>query len=128
VDDTTTVDLTLLGSGTALDPFVLSAAVKVGETVVSTPTTGSTTDIDPLETVHVFEHSSTIATHTINLPDASEALRSEVTFFADSDITTLSVTGTSPTTVVGAPATLAADGSFTMRLVGTTWRCTAIKA
>jgi hypothetical protein len=128
VDDTTNVDLSLLGSGTALDPFVLSAEVQVGDTVVSTPTTGGTTEIDAAESAHVFEHETTIATHTVQLPESSESLKNEVTLFADSAITALTVSAAGSATVVGAPTTLAAGASFTMRLIGTAWRCTAVSA
>jgi hypothetical protein len=125
VDSTSSVALTLLGSGTALDPFVLSADVNEGSTVVSTPSNGGTTEIDSGESVHVFEHPGTIAAHTIELPDSCTALRAEVSFFADSEITALTVSGDG-TTVVGAPSTLGAGNSFTMRLIGTTWRCVGV--
>lgn len=122
VDDTTSVNLTLLGSGETGDPYVLSAAVTPGVDVTSIPTTGGTTNIDDNESLHLFNHPSTIATHTISLSNSPSSLLKEVTIIATSIITTLTVAGEVGTTVAGAPTTLAANGYFKMRLVGTVWR------
>ena len=126
VDDTTSVDLTLLGDGTEADPYVLSADVVVGATVVTIPINAGTTEIGDSTSAHIFEHVSTIAAHTVELPEDCNALKAEVTIFADSEITALTVTGAGATTVVGAPDTLGAGNSFTMRLIGTTWRCVGV--
>lgn len=126
VDDTSSVDLTLLGSGTALDPYVLSAEINVGSTVVTTPTNGGTTEIDSEESAHVLEHVATIATHTIELPSSTAALKGEVTIFANSEITALTVTADGGGTIYGAPDTLGAGNSFTMRKIGSSWRCVGV--
>lgn len=126
VDDGTSITMSLLGSGTLADPYVISASLDPGATDVSTPTTGGTTTIDSTTLNHVLDFSTTIATHTITLPASSTALAHTVTIFSDGTITALTVNGAGSTTVVGAPTTLDTGCSFTMRLVGTTWRSVGV--
>lgn len=123
VDDTTTVDLTLSGSGTALDPLVLSAAVKVGATVTVTPTTGGTTTIDSGTRTEVLNHGSTISTQTITLPATTSAFESEIKITSASAVTTLTVNAAAgPTVAAGFPTTLTAGQSFRAQLIGGVWR------
>ncbi len=122
VDDTTTVNLTKLGSGTDSDPIVLSATVVTGSDVTSTPSNGGSTNIDDDTNLQYFDHSGTIASHTINLPDTTNSFLKEVTFVFRSIITTLTVAAPGTTDVAGMPTTVAANGYFKVRLIGTTWR------
>lgn len=123
VDDTTTVDLTLAGSGTTLDPLVLSAAVKVGATVTSTPTTGGTTTIDSATRTEVLNHVATIATQTITLPATTSAFEGEIKITSASAITTLTVNAAAgPTVASGMPTSLTAGQAFRVQLIGGVWR------
>lgn len=122
VDDTTSVDLTLGGSGTALNPYVLSAAVKVGATVASDPTNGGSTAIDALTRTQVLSHAAPIASHTITLPATSSALEREIKVVSLEGITALTVNGAVGVTVAGAPTALTAGQYFRMQLIGTVWR------
>jgi DNA-binding transcriptional regulator LsrR (DeoR family) len=122
VDDTTSVDMTILGAGTTLDPLVISAVVKTGSDVTVTPATGGTTVIDANTNLEVFDAAATIATHTITLPLTTNSFLKEITIISTHIITALTVGGAVGTTVAGAPTTLAANAYFKMRLVGTVWR------
>lgn len=122
VNDSTSVDLTLVGGGTVLDPYVLSAAVKVGADVTSVPTTGQTVTIDSGTNLEVVNPAGTLATLTIQFPATTISFLKEVTVLTTQTLTALTVSGAVGVTVAGAPTTLAADGFFKMRLVGTVWR------
>lgn len=121
VNDGTNIDLTLLGTGTALDPYIVSASLLVGATVTVTPATGGTTVIDSGTRFEFLNHGSTIATHTLTLPTSSTALESAVRILATNAITTLTVSGAAGVTVAGMPTTIAANGYFLVQLIGTVW-------
>lgn len=115
-------NITISGSGIETEPFAI--AVNPGAKVESTPATAGSTTIAANESLHYFDHSATIATHTIVMPGIPTALGEEITFFTKSAITTLTINddaGAPTNTFQGAPTTMAANSFFRLRLIGTVW-------
>lgn len=121
-DDTATINHTLTGSGTDLNPYVLSSVVVTGADVTSVPTTGGSTSIDAGTNLQYFDHAATIASHTINLPDSTTSFLKEVTLVFRSIVTALTIAAPGTADVAGMPTTVAANGYIKVRLIGTTWR------
>lgn len=121
VADTATIDFTILGTGTVGDPKVISGSVKVGANVTAAPTTGQTVTVDLGTNLQVLNAAGTLAALTLTLPATTNSFLSEITVVTTTAITALTVSGVG-TTVAGAPTTLAANGYFKMRLIGTVWR------
>lgn len=122
VDDTVSMNFSLLGSGTTGDPYVLSAVPTFGGTTTATPASGGSTPIASTTRTLLLDHVATIATHTLTLPAASDSFEKIVRIVSASAVTTLTVSGAVGVTVAGAPTTLAANGFFTMMLIGSVWR------
>ena len=122
VDDSSSIDFTLTGVGTAVDPLRLTAVIKVGAAVVVTAANAGTTVVDSGTRQTLFDHIATIAGHTVTLPASSTALEREVIFVTENAITALTVNPAVGVTVAGMPTTLPANGFFRAKLVGTVWR------
>jgi len=122
VNDTVNFDLTLLGSGTTADPFVLSGTPNFGALATVTALSGGTTAVASTTRTLYLDHAATIASHTITLPATSDSFEKIVRVISRSAVTTLTVSGAGGATIAGAPTALAANGYFTMMLIGTTWR------
>lgn len=122
VADTASINMTLLGTGSIGDPYVVSGAVLVGANVTVAPTTGQTIVVDLGTNLQVINPAGTLAALTITLPATTGSFLSEVTILTTATLTSLTVNGAAGVTVAGAPTTLAANGYFKMRLVGTVWR------
>jgi hypothetical protein len=118
----TGVDLTRTGQGTTLSPIVLTIGVHIGIDTVVTPTTGQTQTLTPDTRTLVMTPAGTLAAQTITLPGSSTTSGKEIVVVSSQIITALTVNSAGGVTVAGAPTTLAANGFFRMRLVGTVWR------
>jgi hypothetical protein len=83
--------------------------------VPAAPTNGGSTTINRDTTLVVLIPSGTIASHTINLP-TTMAPGQMIQFFCTQIITTLTING-GGNTVYGGPATIAANGFFSLRFL-----------
>jgi hypothetical protein len=105
------------GFGSATSPYVITP----GATVNVVPTNGQNIAVAVGTRTESLAPAGTIATLTLTLPATTTAFDSEVVVFTTATITALTVAADGGATVAGAPTTLAANGFFRMKKIGTVW-------
>lgn len=118
----TYIDVAHGGSGTDLDPATMTPSLHTGADATATPTTGTTLTPGADTRTYLLTPAGTLAALSITLPDNPTMLEHEIIIMSTQIITALTVTGAGAgVTAVGQPTTLAANGFFRMRRIGTVW-------